>query len=122
MFSNYASTTRTHPDPALRERRYQNTVDDVLEAIRSAVSTLARWRFISYDKENQTVALEHDTPVITFTDDVTITIRQRNNEAIVSGYSKSRSGKWDLGVNAANLRELLRVLDTQLHRIENAPS
>lgn len=114
MFSNRAETRPNHEKPALRDRLYPTDAVGVMEATRKAVRNLTRWRFISFDAESCVIHLEHDTPVITFTDDVRLHLTEKNGATIVQGASGSRVGEWDFGVNERNLREILFELDRLL--------
>lgn len=114
MFSNTAHTSPDHPEAALRDRRYRCSVQDFIEAVRTAVGNLKRWRLVSSDVDQGVVHLEHDTPLVRFTDDVHLKLMAIDGDLLVSAGSASRVGEWDFGVNRKNLREILSELDRLL--------
>lgn len=109
-----AETSATHSDPRLRDRSYPATAATVAGALRAIAPRLPRWRFISHDISSGAVHLEHDTPIITFTDDITLRLVESNGRTTVSGRSRSRAGSFDFGVNARNLRKILKELDREI--------
>lgn len=109
-----AETSATNPDPRLRDRTYSAAPARIAEALRAIAARLSRWRFTGYDISSGIVRLEHDTPIITFTDDITLRLAESNGRTTVSGQSRSRVGSFDFGVNTRNLRKLLEELDREL--------
>ena len=118
---NSATTSDTASSPKLRTRRYQATPAEVAQALRAIAPRLKRWRYIGYDRPSATIHMEHDTPIITFTDDVLLRMRQEGELTIVSGESRSRVGTYDFGVNARNLRAILGALDRVLKNVPAKP-
>ena len=114
MFSNTAHTSPDHSDVLLRDRRYSCSMQEFIEAVRVAVSTLKRWRLVSSDLHQGVIHLEHDTPLVRFTDDVHLKLMADDDDLLVSAGSASRIGEWDFGVNRRNLREILSELDRLL--------
>jgi uncharacterized protein (DUF1499 family) len=113
-FTNKAATSPTHKDQHLRDRTYRASPDTIVEALRSFANSHRRWRFTSYEQVKGIAHLEHDTPIITFTDDITLNLVQDGAQTRVSGRSAARVGSFDFGVNARNLRAILGALDAQL--------
>ncbi len=114
--NNVAETSPNHADERLRDRRYKRTPDEIASLLRQLATSMTRWRFTGYDPAAGVVTLEHDTPIITFTDDITLRLRQVNGETVVSGRSASRVGSYDFGMNARNLRSILSTLDSANER------
>jgi uncharacterized protein (DUF1499 family) len=52
--------------------------------------------------------------LVGFRDDVTVKIRRERGRTVVSIRSRSRTGAWDFGQNARNIRELQAALDAGL--------
>ena len=115
---NSAATSDGSSDRALRTRHYGGTPAEIVEVLRTIVPRMKRWRYIGFDRPSGTVHLEHDTPIITFTDDVLLRLRANGTMTEVSGESRSRVGDFDFGVNARNLRSILHALDRAMGRIE----
>ncbi len=90
------------------------TMKHVADAVPVALKTLKRWRLIDVNYMDGTIHLEHDTPVIRYTDDIYLYMRVVDDTVRVSGKSASRVGAWDLGVNRRNLQSLLSALDDVL--------
>lgn len=107
----FAETTPDSGDPRLRDRIYTASPDQIAAAVAGAVARFKRWRFIGYDRATGTIHLEHDTPIIHFTDDIVLRLRKEGNVTRVTGQSKARIGKFDYGVNARNLRAILGEID-----------
>ena len=114
--NNVAETAPNHADERLRDRRYSRRVDEIAALLRQLATGMTRWRFTGYDPATGIVTLEHDTPIITFTDDITLRLREEKGETIVSGRSASRVGSYDFGMNARNLRSILGALDSANQR------
>ncbi len=111
---NVAHTSPDNPDPRLRDRTYAASAEQIVAALRTIATELPRWRLTGYEAATGTVRLEHDTPIITFTDDITLHLCRSNGRIIVSGRSAARVGTFDFGVNARNLRSLLAALDEHM--------
>jgi len=118
---NSAATSDTASSPKLRTRRYQATPAEIAQALRTLAPQLKRWRYIGYDRSSATIHMEHDTPIITFTDDILLRMRGEGELTTVSGESRSRVGSYDFGVNARNLRAILGALDRVLKNVATAP-
>jgi uncharacterized protein (DUF1499 family) len=117
---NSAATSNGSSDKALRARRYAATPAEIAEMLHAIIPRMKRWRYVGFDRRSGTVHLEHDTPIITFTDDILLHLRADGVVTEVSGESHSRVGDFDFGVNARNLRSILRALDRAMRRIEGS--
>lgn len=58
--------------------------------------------------------LHAEVPVLTFTDDLTVTLSSNNKETTVNVRSASRVGKGDFGENRRHIIQLLTALDQRL--------
>ena len=111
---NDVETGKTPEYPDLPPKEYGASVEKVTKAVKAAVSSLPRWRLVGEGKgaagaEIQVVC----TSLLWLEHDVTIRVRRENGRTRVSVSSKSRTGAWDFGQNARNIRELLRALDRE---------
>jgi uncharacterized protein (DUF1499 family) len=115
---NDVETGRTPDYPDLQVREYAPGETAVLKAAQKAVESLPRFTFVAAGHgpgggELQAVAT---TRVFKFKDDVTVRIRRQGARTRVSVRSRSRTGKWDFGQNARNIREFQAALDRELTR------
>ena len=107
----HAETSPEHPWRSLRDRSYAASPAEIARLLRDAVASMPRWRYIGYDRGAGVIHLEHDTPLIAFTDDVILHLRADGERTSVTARSRSRVGSFDFGVNMMNLRSILRALD-----------
>lgn len=113
---NDVETGRTPEYPDLQVRTYSRDVATVAKAAQKAVERLPRWTFVGAGQGpgGAEVHAVHKTLVFRFSDDVTVRVRAAGGRASLTVRSKSRTGKWDFGQNARNIRELLAELDRDL--------
>ncbi len=113
---NVVETGRTPEYPDLQVRTYSASPERVGEAVRDALAERSRWRVVGSGQGPGGVAVSaiHETRVFHFEDDVTVRIRRKEGQTLVSVRSQSRIGEWDFGQNARNIRELLQALDAEL--------
>jgi uncharacterized protein (DUF1499 family) len=113
---NDVETGRTPEYPDLQVREYSARPARVGDAVRDALADRPGWTVVGSGQGPGGVVVSafHETPVLRFKDDVTVTIRRKGGKTIVSVRSRSRVGKFDLGQNARNIRELLQALDAEL--------
>jgi uncharacterized protein (DUF1499 family) len=113
---NDVETGRTPEYPDLQVREYTQGEQAVLKAAQKVVESLPRFTFVAAGHgpggaEIQAVAA---TRVFKFKDDLTIRIRRQGGRTRVGVRSHSRTGKWDFGQNARNIREFQAALDREL--------
>jgi uncharacterized protein (DUF1499 family) len=112
-----AQTSPDHPDPKMRTRFYsvdlQTVRAAVLEIIPQLQSYGAHWRLVAADSENKIAA---EVPVLMFTDDLTVTLRESENGTRADVHSQTQvHGKSDFGENRRHILQLLLVLDEKLN-------
>ena len=112
-FNSYARTEPDHSDSLLRDRIFSFPLSQLLDVIRLVADHLPRCRFVSYNRDKGEVHIERHTPLIPFTDDIYLYLRDVEKGVLLWGHSASRIGSWDLGVNGRNLRIILGELDRQ---------
>ena len=113
---NDVETGRTPEYPDLQPRAYAQGEDAVAKAARAALGRLPRFTFVGSGSgrggsELQALAT---APVIPVQSDVNVRIKRERGATRVSVRSRSRSGPFDLGQNARNVREFLAALDQEL--------
>jgi uncharacterized protein (DUF1499 family) len=113
---NDVETGKTPEYPDLQVRTYSARPDRVGDAVREALTDRPGWTVVGSGRGPGGVALSlvHETPLLRLKDDVTVKVRRRGGQTVVSVRSQSRVGKWDFGQNARNIRELLQALDAEL--------
>lgn len=118
--TNVAETSLDHQDVLLRTRHYQ--IKDDLKSMRRIVEqtvlTLRTWggKWKLATAKNGDSVLDKEiiratVPVVFFTDDLWIELKQEGNKVIVNAHSNSRIGKSDLGENRRHLLQILTALD-----------
>ncbi len=113
---NVVETGRTPEYPDLQVRTYSARPARVGDAVRDALAERPGWTVVGSGQGPGGVVVSalHETPLLPFKDDVTVTIRRTGGQTVVSVRSQSRVGKWDFGQNARNIRELLKALDAEV--------
>jgi uncharacterized protein (DUF1499 family) len=113
---NAVQTGKTPEYPDLQDRHYPESAQRVAEALKRALEERPRWTVVGSGKGPAGMALSavHETPVLRFEDDVSVTIRRQGGQTVVSVRSQSRVGDWDFGQNARNVRDLFAALDAEL--------
>lgn len=114
--TNYAVTSAEASDPLLRPLVVNRSADEVISLVQRAASMLPRWRFAGEVVEGDTTSLAfvRTTMLLRFKDDVVVHVERTPQGCVVTGESRSRVGKGDLGQNPRNLRELFDSLRTLL--------
>lgn len=109
-------TGRTPEYPDLQDRTYSARPARVGDAVRDALAERPGWTVVGSGQGpgGVVVSAVHETPLVPFKDDVTVRIRRKGGQTVVSVRSQSRMGKWDFGQNARNVRDLLQALDAEL--------
>lgn len=110
-----AQTSPDNPDLEMRSRYYEDDVQTVRDAILETVPQLrsygSHWRLASVQSDNKIAA---EVPVLMFTDDLTVMLREAGNGTRVDVHSQTRfQGKSDLGENRRHVLQLLAALDEQ---------
>jgi len=115
-FLNVVETGRTPEYPHLQPRTYAAAPARVSEVVEGAVAALPNWELKGSGSGQGGFAVHavRRTRFLRFSDDVTVRVTGSAGGSEVSVRSASRVGKWDLGQNARNVRELLGELDRRL--------
>lgn len=102
--------------PELRSRVYYADAAWALTAAEQALRRLPRWKLLSRDAENDALEAEVTSPFAPLAGDVTIyVISLGHGQVRVTIRARSRTGKGDLGRNAARIRELQQAMDDRLN-------
>jgi uncharacterized protein (DUF1499 family) len=111
-------TGKTPEYPDLQPRAYVQSEAKVAAAAKSALERLPRFTVVGAGSGRGGSALQAiaTAPVIPVKSDITIRIWRDNYATRVNVRSKSRTGPFDLGQNARNVREFLAALDQQIDK------
>ncbi len=113
---NVAKTAPDGGEKGLHTRYYTTDLEHARESVTEVINSLSTygssWK-IRNDKTQPENVITAEVPVIVFTDDLTVTLKQTNNEGEirVDIISESRVGKSDFGENARHVRKILIALD-----------
>jgi uncharacterized protein (DUF1499 family) len=115
---NDVETGRTPEYPDLQPRTYGAGEDKVAAVVKAVIARLPRWTLVGAISGTRGTDLqaEHVLPVLPLKDDVTVRLRRQGGRTQVSVRSRSRTGPWDFGQNARNIRDLLAELDREMER------
>lgn len=100
---NDVRTGATPQYPDIQPQRFNRPFDKVFDAALATAQTLG-WEVRESNREQGTIEAVATTRIFKFKDDVTITVADEGNVAVVNVRSKSRAGKGDLGTNARRIR------------------
>ena len=114
---NDVETGKTPEYPDLAPHDYGASVDAVVRGINDTTARLPRWEIVGTGKgaagsEIQAVKTLPAMPLLKY--DVSIKVRRQGGRSHVTVRSRSRTGPWDFGQNARNVRELLEALDREV--------
>jgi uncharacterized protein (DUF1499 family) len=108
---NVAVTAPDHADARLRTRHYSGELSEAHRVLRTLIPQQKtyglRWKLT----ETSPHQLKVEVPVLIFTDDLTINLREDEAGVLVDVVSRSRVGKSDLGENGRHILQLLAALD-----------
>lgn len=119
---NIAQTSPDGGPKGLKQRVYRADVaaaTKIVSDIIMAQSTYgSQWKMVSkIDGEGDMASkIKAEVPVVVFTDDLEVTIKNTENdgEVQVDVHSQSRVGQSDFGENARHVRQFLEALDEKL--------
>ncbi len=112
---NDVETGKTPEYPDLRIHDYGAAPEVVVKRVQSLVAGLPRWEVVGVGRGPAGAEIQAlHTTLVGLKHDVTIRVRREGSRTRVSARSKSRTGPWDFGQNARNIRELLDALDHEV--------
>lgn len=112
LTTNHARLTDDAADEQLRPPLVRGIPAEVADRIAAWVESQARWSLVNQKTldEGLEMNLIRVTPIMRFTDDITVILRNEKEGTRVKATSQSRVGKGDLGQNPRNLKELVNFL------------
>lgn len=120
--TNIAETAPDHKEPALKTRRYslKGNLRQMRQEVEKIIPQLStsiwggKWKPAAPkdgDSAENKEIIRAEVPVVFFTDDLWVELKQEGNEVVVNARSNSRVGKSDLGENRRHLLQILEKLD-----------
>ncbi|MEQ1950807.1 DUF1499 domain-containing protein [Mesorhizobium sp. CN2-181] len=120
LVSDAPSSTQADIDPAIRGRRYDLSVDQMVEVANALVARQG-W-IVRTDARRQTgekeitIEARAATPILAFPTDIAVRVADESGSAYVDMRAVSPYGGYDLGDNAALVADFLAELDTEIAR------
>lgn len=117
---NIAQTSADGGEKGLKTRFYKTDIKTVAKAAEEIIPTLStwggNWKLINTNMREDSAEIRVEVPVVMFTDDLEVRIKEAESEGFVQvdAISKSRVGKSDFGENARHVRKILNALDGKL--------
>jgi uncharacterized protein (DUF1499 family) len=112
--SNVARLDADSPFPELRPRAWPHPPRVVADALRIAVSSLG-WLLVAEDGRSGRFEVVVTSRVFAFKDDLTLELSQTTDGGtVLTGVSRSRVGKGDLGTNTRHLLDLIEGIERRL--------
>ncbi len=114
LTTNRAATSQDAADPLLRSLEVAASAEEIEEAIAQFVDRSVAWTGNSNPKSTSPIFLIRTSRLFHFADDVQVFLQPTATGTRIDIASKSRVGKGDLGQNPRNVRELMRMLRTEV--------
>lgn len=112
------NVAETAPDGGLKGLKTRVYKTDLANAAKIAAETIpalsswgSNWKLIENKVENDSAVIKAEVPVVFFTDDLEVKIKQTDGGVTVDVRSNSRVGKSDFGENRRHVAQLLETLD-----------
>jgi uncharacterized protein (DUF1499 family) len=114
--TNVAETSWSAADAALRPIAMDRPTNEIVTAIKEAVTTLPRWTIVAEERDSGLAVLRfvRTSGLFRFKDDITVLVEDERSRRVISATSRSRVGKGDLGQNPRNLRALMGAVRQRL--------
>lgn len=112
---NIAETAPDGGTKDLTTRIYKTDLANAAKITAEVIPTLSswgsNWKLTENKIENDTAIIKSEVPVVMFTDDLEVKIKQTENGVSVDVRSNSRVGKSDFGENRRHVVQILEALD-----------
>ena len=112
---NVAETAPDGGAKDLKTRVYKTDLATTAKVAAETIPTLSswgsNWKLTENKIENDTAIIKAEVPVVFFTDDLEVKIKQTDGGVTVDVRSNSRVGKSDFGENRRHVAQLLEALD-----------
>lgn len=118
---NIAETAPDGGKKNLKTRVYETDLETAGKTVIETIPTLStygkNWKFVGESESAEKGKIyKAEVPVVVFTDDLEVYLKQNGTEVSIDAKSNSRVGKSDFGENARHINQLLTALDEKLKR------
>ncbi len=118
---NIAETAPDGGRKNLKTRVYKTDFETAVKTVKEIIPTLSTyggsWKIVGESESAEKgKIIKAEIPVVVFTDDLEVYIKQIGDEISIDAKSNSRVGKSDFGENARHINQLLNALDEKLNR------
>jgi hypothetical protein len=114
LTKNIYVTSPRDPDPFFNPRKYDQPKDEIVEVVKTAVTSLPGWKFEEYKAIQGRVRAGHRW-FIGLGEEINIYVVQGiDGVTTLEITSQSKAGKGDWGQNKRNVKSLLDVLDSKI--------
>jgi uncharacterized protein (DUF1499 family) len=122
--TNIAETAPDHKETALQTRRYRlkgdlkqmrQEVEKIIPSLKTSIWG-GNWKLAATkdgDSAENKEIIRVEVPVVIFTDDLWVELKQEGNEVVVNARSASRVGKSDFGENRRHLLQIFAEIDAR---------
>lgn len=118
---NIAETAPDGGKKNLKTRVYKTDLETAEKIVKDTIPTLStwggNWQIVG---ESETAEkgkiIKADVPVVVFTDDLEVYIRETGDGVAIDAKSNSRVGRSDFGENARHINQLFNALDEKFQK------
>ncbi len=119
LTKNWSDLSEETADPELRPVIIPLPPIEAVDWVASVIARMNRWEVVSANSQEGALHATHLTRFWRFVDDVRLQFRSAAaGGTVMTGQSRSRIGRGDLGQNARNLRELTRAIRQAASHLE----
>ncbi len=115
---NIAETAPDGGAKGLKTRIYKTDLANAAKVVGETIPTLSswgiNWKLTETKIENDIAIIKAEVPVVFFTDDLEVSIKQLENGISLDVRSNSRIGKSDFGENRRHVAQILEALDKKI--------
>lgn len=117
---NIAETAPDGGTKDLKTRVYKTDLANAAKVVQETIPTLSswgsNWKLVENKIEGDSAIIKAEIPVVFFTDDLEVKIKQTESGVSVDVRSNSRVGKSDFGENRRHVVQILEVLDEKFEK------
>ncbi|MEZ5428437.1 MAG: DUF1499 domain-containing protein [Pyrinomonadaceae bacterium] len=115
---NIAETALDGGNKDLKTRFYKTDLAEAAKRVKEIIPTIstwgANWKLAEDRIEGDSAVIRAEVPVVVFTDDLEVRIKQEKDQVRVDVRSASRVGKSDFGENRRHVVQILDAMDQKL--------
>lgn len=109
------NVAETGANNELKTRIYAADLPTVFETVKEIVLTLStygrNWKLADSETKTDKAIVKAEVPVVLFTDDLIVNMKQSDGKTAVDVRSNSRVGQSDFGENRRHVLQILNALD-----------